>query len=87
MTKQTLLKALESVQDGYIANITFPKAMQYIKDAGKYDFFINDYIGSQKALYVRLYNKDGYFFNNHLWSFYTNKEIAKIFYNIIKYEV
>lgn len=87
MTKQTLLKALESVQDGCIENITFPKAMQYIKDAGKYDFFISDYIGDKQALYIRLYNKDGYFFNNRLWGFYTNKEITKIFFNIIKYEV
>lgn len=87
MTKQTLLKALENVQDGYIANITFPKAMQYIRDAGKYDFFFADDLGEEKGLYIRLYNKNGYFFNNHLWGFYKNKEIAKIFYNIIKYEV
>ena len=43
MTKKDLLKALEQVQDGYLSNITFPLAMDFIRTAGKYDFFINDF--------------------------------------------
>ena len=84
MKKQDLLKALEQMQDGYLSNITFPLAMDFIRNAGKYDFFINDFTGDKKALYIQLYNADGKFFDNHLWGFYSTKEIAKIFYNIIK---
>jgi hypothetical protein len=40
----------------------------------------------EKALYIRLYNKDGKYINNHLWGFYSDLEIVKIFYNIIKNE-
>ena len=86
--KNKILERLEKAQTlrGYTLNITLPNAMEYIRNSGGYDFFINDFVGTKKALYIRLYNKDGKYINNHLWGFYSDFEIAKIFYNIIKNE-
>jgi chitinase len=83
--KQVILQRLKEAQrvGGYTLNITLPAAMEFIRTAGKYDFFINEFTGEQKALYIRLYNQSGFFFDNHLWGFYSDKQIAEIFYNII----
>lgn len=87
MNKQQVLKQLETAIEhgGITYNIAFKTATKFIRDAGKHDFFIADELGGyKKSLYIMLYNKDGYFFDNHLWGFYDENEIAKIFYNIIK---
>lgn len=86
--KNKILERLEKSQTlrGCTLNITLPDAMEYIRKSGGYDFFINDFAGTEKALYIRLYNKEGKYINNHLWGFYSDLEIAKIFYNIIKNE-
>ena len=83
--KKRILQRLKEAQrvGGYTLNITLPEAMDFIRTAGKYDFFINSFTGDKKALYIRLYNQNGFFFDNHLWGFYSDKEIARIFYNII----
>jgi chitinase len=88
MEKERILKQIENAQNtrGCTLNITLPAAMDYIRNMGGYDFFINDFLGVEKALYIHLYNKDGKFINNHLWGFYNDLEILKIFYNIIKNE-
>ena len=85
MKKERILNQLEAAQKhgGYTLNITLPTAMEFIRNAGKYDFFIKEFTGEKKALYICLYNQEGYFFDNHLWGFYSDLEIAKIFYNII----
>ncbi len=87
--KEKILKRLEIAQiaRGCTLDITLPAAMDYMRTAGAYDFYINDFLGVEKALYIRLYNANGKFINNHLWGFYSDVEIAKIFYNIIKNNV
>ena len=50
MTKKDLLKALEQVQDGYLSNIAFPLAMDFIRTAGKYDFFYKRFYGREKGI-------------------------------------
>lgn len=84
--KERVLTQLEAAQKygGYTLNLTLPAAMDFIRNAGKHDFFINEFTGEKKALYIRLYNQEGYFFDNHLWGFFSDVQIAKIFYNIIK---
>lgn len=84
--KERILKQLETAQKygGYTLNITLPAAMDFIRNAGKHDFFINDFTGEKKALYIRLYNQEGHFFDNHFGGHFSDIEIAKIFYNIIK---
>lgn len=83
--KNVILQRLKEAQrvGGYTLNITLPDAMDFIRNAGYYDFFINDFTGEEKALYFRLYNQNGLFFDNRLWGFYSDKRIAEIFYNII----
>lgn len=86
--KEKILKQLETAKNarGCTLNIALPAALDYIRNAGGYDFFINDFLGVEKALYIRLYNNNGYFINNKLWGFYSDIEILNIFYNIIKEE-
>lgn len=86
--KEKILQRIEYAQRlrGCTLNITLSAAMDYIRNAGKYDFFINDFTGNQSALYIRLYNKNGCFFDNKLWGFYNDLEILNIFKNIIENE-
>jgi len=88
MTKEEVLKTIDLALDHKEGlgtyNITLPTVFKFIKDCGKHDFFVTSEI-SGYSLYIKLYNSEGYFFDNKLWGTYSSmKTILKICRNIIE---
>ena len=93
LTRYILLRQIETLkaeEKAYYKNqfdMTTDKYLNFIREKGKYDFFIKPGI-NHLELYLRLYNKKGKFFANHLWGIFNNwGKILDLCYNIIKYEI